>query len=441
MKSGVSRVIWEARRWSRGLVWLAGVWAERGARGLARQAERLSDEAWYWTHRGAVQAGIAAEFSHRHRRPIVYAAVILSLGNLAALKITEDRGQPKPVELAQLTLSNASRPVERMRLRREAPPAPAALQSRLNDLARAYGEPVGIAVSDVETGWVASVQGDRAFPQQSVSKLWVAMTVLDAVDKGRMGLDDPLVIGEADRSVFFQPVTYNIDEDGYQTTVRELMRKALIQSDNAANDKLISTLGGVGHVTAMLAAKNLPGIRLGANERELQAHVAGLTWRPELGEAGAFEAARAELPTETREAALSAYLANPMDGATPVGIVEALAATQRGELLSPASTEFLISTMAKARTGPRRLKGGLPEDWSIAHKTGTGQDWRGASVGINDVGLITAPDGRTYAVAVMLQRTHRPTPQRLELMQSVSRAVVETWQDSSPGGIQTASAR
>jgi beta-lactamase class A len=267
------------------------------------------------------------------------------------------------------------------------------------------------------------------------------MTVLDAVDKGRIGLDDPLVIGEADRSVFFQPVTYNIDEDGYQTTVRELLRKALIQSDNAANDKLISTAGGVGHVTAMLAAKNLPGIRLGANERELQAHVAGLTWRPELGEAGAFEAARAELPTETREAALAAYLANPMDGATPVGIVEALAAAQRGELLSQASTEFLISTMARARTGPRRLKGGLPEDWTIAHKTGTGQDWRGASVGINDVGLISAPDGRTYAVAVMLQRTHQATPQRLELMQSVSRAVVETWQDSSPRGIQTASAR
>jgi len=130
-----------------------------------------------------------------------------------------------------------------------------------------------------------------------------------------------------------------------------------------------------------------------------------------------------------------------MDGATPVGIVEALAAAQRGELLSQASTEFLISTMAKARTGPRRLKGGLPESWSIAHKTGTGQDWRGASVGINDVGLITAPDGRTYAVAVLLQRTHKPTPQRLELMQSVSRAVVETWQDSSPRGIQTASAR
>jgi len=62
-------------------------------------------------------------------------------------------------------------------------------------------------------------------------------------------------------------------------------------------------------------------------------------------------------------------------------------------------------------------------------------------VGINDVGLISAPDGRTYAVAVMLQRTHQATPQRLELMQSVSRAVVETWQDSSPRGIQTASAR
>ena len=84
--------------------------------------------------------------------------------------------------------------------------------------------------------------------------------------------------------------------------------------------------------------------------------------------------------------------------------------------------------MADARTGPRRLRGGLPPGWTIAHKTGTGQDWRGASVGINDIALLTAPDGHVYAVAVMIRRTRQPVPARLEMMQSVTRAVAETWQ-------------
>ena len=83
--------------------------------------------------------------------------------------------------------------------------------------------------------------------------------------------------------------------------------------------------------------------------------------------------------------------------------------------------------MHAARTGPRRLKGGLPQGWRLAHKTGTGQDFEGASVGINDVGLLTAPDGRVYAVAVMLPQTRHPVPERLAFMQSITRAVAESW--------------
>jgi len=95
----------------------------------------------------------------------------------------------------------------------------------------------------------------------------------------------------------------------------------------------------------------------------------------------------------------------------------------------------MLDTMARATTGPNRLKGGLPAGWRIAHKTGTGQDFQGASIGINDVGLITAPDGRTYAVAVFLQRTHKPVSERLAFMQAVSQALVAHWEqelDKSP---------
>jgi beta-lactamase class A len=83
--------------------------------------------------------------------------------------------------------------------------------------------------------------------------------------------------------------------------------------------------------------------------------------------------------------------------------------------------------MGECRTGSSRLRAGLPRGWEIAHKTGTGPDWRGASVGINDVGLVTAPDGHAYAVAVMMRQTRQPVPVRLRLMQAVSRAVAAAW--------------
>ncbi len=312
-------------------------------------------------------------------------------------------------------------------LRSKAPEAPQALQARLNELTLAYGEEVGVAVTEVERGWTAGVDQARPYPQQSVSKLWVAIAVMRAADQGRLDPEGWVTLGEEDRSVFFQPVSYKIGRTGFQTPVSDLLRRALVESDNAANDKLMREMGGPDGVAATLTEMGLTGLKVGAYERDLQALTAGLVWQADYGIGWNFQAARERLPMAEREAALNAYLADPLDGAAPAEITAALASLARGELLSQASTTRLLDLMRQARTGPRRLKGGLPQGWSIAHKTGTGQDFRGASVGINDVGLLTAPDGRTYAVAVMMRRTWKPVPERLAFMQSISRAVAEEW--------------
>ena len=324
----------------------------------------------------------------------------------------------------------ASGPLTAARLeiqRRQAPPAPAALQARLDELATAYGEEVGVAVTDVSAGWTAGVDHNRPYPQQSVSKLWVAIAVMKAADEGRIDPYGWVTLTDADRSVFFQPVAYQIRDGGYATPISDLLRRALVESDNAANDRLMRELGGPEGVAATLQDMGLTEVKVGAYERDLQARTAGLVWRADYGIGWNFQAAREALPMAARQAAMDAYLAQPLDGAAPAAITAALAALSRGELLSPASTSRLIGLMQEARTGPRRLKGGLPAGWSIAHKTGTGQDFRGASVGINDVGLITAPDGHVYAVAVMMRRTRQSVPARLAFMQAVTRAVAEQW--------------
>jgi beta-lactamase class A len=310
-------------------------------------------------------------------------------------------------------------------------PPPAALQARLESLAAAYREPVGLAVTDVAQGWTAQVDGHGLYPQQSVVKVWVALAVMDAIDRGRLRLDQPVLLTQDDRSVFYQPLAGHIGRKGYTTTIEDLLRRALTESDNTANDKLMAEAGGAGAVSAVLARKGIDGVGVGGPEHVLQAQTAGLTWRPELA-GWRFKEARAKLPDDVRERALAAYLAAPPDGAQPAALTAALAALQRGELLSPSSTDVLLGLMGEARTGYRRLRAGLPPDWSIAHKTGTGPDWQGASVGINDVGLVTAPDGHAYAVAVMLRQTRKPMSQRQALMQKVSRAVVETWRAQPP---------
>jgi beta-lactamase class A len=149
-----------------------------------------------------------------------------------------------------------------------------------------------------------------------------------------------------------------------------------------------------------------------------------MSWKQSYAYNGAFYTARNAVPAATRRAAFERYIDDPIDGATPLGLVDALAKLKRCELLSPQSTQKLLSIMSNTRTGPQRLKGGLASGWRLAHKTGTGQVLGGVQAGYNDIGIVTAPDGRSYAVAVMIRKTSSPLPHRMAVMQNTVRSII-----------------
>lgn len=302
--------------------------------------------------------------------------------------------------------------------------APSALATNVAMLGANFQGRVGIAVRSIDDGWTVQSNGAQRQPQQSVSKLWVAMTVLDFLDSGRLKLDDPVTIRREDLTVFHQPIAALVKSDGYATTIRDLLQRALTMSDNTANDRLLQYVGGPSAVRDFIARKGLGDIRFGPGERLLQSGTAGLQWKPEYAFGNAFTRARALLPQSQRLAAFERYVLDAPDGAAPLAIATALARLKRGDILSPSSTRYLMSTMESSKTGKQRLRGAVPPGWSFGHKTGTGQDLSGRTAGYNDVGFLIAPDGRSYAVAVMIGDTPRPIPERQALMQAVVSAVV-----------------
>jgi beta-lactamase class A len=305
-------------------------------------------------------------------------------------------------------------------------PAPKFLSDRIDQLGRGFDGLVGIAVRSVDDGWETGWKDHELYPQQSVSKLWVSITALDAVDRGRVGLDDKVTLTKSDLTLFHEPIAEEILKDGsYTTTLGDLMLRAITTSDNTANDKLMRSVGGPAAVRAMIARKGLGSIRFANGERAMQSKIAGLTWSQDYALNGKFYEARDALPIKVRSAAFNRYIANPYDGAAPSAIVNALAALKRGELLSPASTQHLLDIMAHTHTGPNRLKGGLQPGWTLSHKTGTGQELGGVQAGYNDIGILTAPDGKSYTVAVMIKKTSTPLPVRMTLMNNVVRAVID----------------
>ena len=304
------------------------------------------------------------------------------------------------------------------------PRAPTYIRDRIDTLGRAFKGDVSIAVRAVNDGWMTGWKENQLNPQQSVSKLWVAITALDAADKGRVSMSDKVSLTRSDLTLFHQPLAARVLGGGYTTTLSDLMYKAITTSDNTANDKLMRSVGGPEAVRAMIASKRLGAIRFYNGERSLQSKIAGLTWSQSYSVGGAFYKARNALPMSVRRAAFNAYLEDPYDGASTAAIVNALARLKRGELLSPASTQRLLTVMGNTKTGANRLKGGLKAGWSLSHKTGTGQVLGATQAGYNDIGIVTAPDGRSYAVAVMIKKTSVPLPTRMTLMNNVVRAVI-----------------
>jgi beta-lactamase class A len=314
-------------------------------------------------------------------------------------------------------------------------PAQRALAAQVRAIAEAFDGDIGIAVRDVETGWTTAFDGDTYFPQQSVSKFWVALTALSKADRGELSLSAPVTLQKEDITLFHQPVAAQIGAGGYTSSIGELMTRALQQSDNTCNDFVLWKAGGPSAVRAFLREKGLEGVRFGPGERLLQSQIAGIEWKQSYAYNGGFYKARDALPLSQRRAAFERYIASPMDGATPLGIVNALARLKRGELLSAASTERLLGIMSHTKTGPQRLKGGLQPGWTLSHKTGTGQVLGREQAGYNDIGLITGPDGHSYAMAVMIRRTSAPLPQRMAAMQRTVRAVIAYDQEAQGYGI------
>src|SRR3546814_7192561 len=142
-----------------------------------------------------------------------------------------------------------------------------------------------------------------------LSKLWVALTVLDAIYRGELSFELKVRIGPEDLTLFQQPLAARVRSEGSVTmTFRDLIETAITHSYNTANDSLLRTVGGPEAVRRFIAKHDLGSIRFGPGERLLQSGTAGLKWQQTYSAGYAFQKARAQLPDATRKAAMDAYL-------------------------------------------------------------------------------------------------------------------------------------
>jgi beta-lactamase class A len=115
------------------------------------------------------------------------------------------------------------------------------------------------------------------------------------------------------------------------------------------------------------------------------------------------------------------------NSATPKAAVELLGLFYQGKNLSATSRGLLLQWMVETETGLHRLKGMLPPQTVVAHKTGTSGTVGGVSAATNDIGLITLPDGRHLAIAVFVSDARGQESARESVIAQIARSAWDYW--------------
>jgi beta-lactamase class A len=287
---------------------------------------------------------------------------------------------------------------------------------------------LGVALLDLKDRRTWSHRGAESFPMQSVFKWPLAIAALQAVEAGRIKLDDAVTIKRSEFSLYHSPLAKAFKGESNAYPLRELMALAAGESDNTAADILMREIGGPKAVTKMLREDGVTGISVDRYEREFQPQVFGLPgfgWTDVIDEP-AYRAKLAALASGKRQAALKAALQDKRDSATPEASVLFVEAQARGNWLrEPAHNALIDRIVTETKSGPDRIRAGLPQGARFAHKTGAGLTMDGVNHATNDIGLVTLSNGRVFAIAVYLAGSTADATQREAAHAAVARLAVD----------------
>lgn len=269
------------------------------------------------------------------------------------------------------------------------------LRRQIEEIAADAKGRVGLSATILETGQSVSLNPNERFPMQSVYKLPIGMTVLHQVNAGKLKLEEKVRVEKNDfvRKGMRSPIR-DENPNGAEITVGELLRFAVSESDGTASDVLLELVGGADAVGKYLTELKVSEMVVADSEKMI-----GRDWE-----------------TQYRN------WASP-DGA--IALLRALHERRGG--LSEQSQRLMLNLMIESPTGPKRLKGLLPRDAVVAHKTGTSGTKDGITAATNDIAIVTLPNGRHLAIAVFVSDSPADEAVREEVIAKIARAVWDAW--------------
>lgn len=296
------------------------------------------------------------------------------------------------------------------------------LQRELERIEKGAKGNVGVYARHLESGRQVSLHPQDRFAMASTVKVAIATELFNQIEKGKLSLMAMTDLKPTDLHPGSGTLDVLFAKPGVQLSVQNLLELMMVISDNSATDILLRLVGGTEAVQNRLKALGIQGMSVDRTIIQLLADLEGITLPPtDQWTTGFYANLEKGTTAESRQAAERKFKDDLRDTSTPEAMVNLLTQIYRGTALQPASRDTLLAVMQRCRGGLNRLKGYLPPETPIAHKTGS-LDGNAT----DDVGIITLPDNAGHiAIAVFVGPSPQPLAEREQTIAHLARTIYD----------------
>jgi beta-lactamase class A len=278
------------------------------------------------------------------------------------------------------------------------------LRIMVEEIAKTSDGTIGVAAKHLESEASFAVNGGVSFPMASTVKLPILVEVMARIKDSEFNLADEWSVEPLDQ-FYDGSLLSDLKAPGIGLSVENLISLMMWQSDNTATDLLLKKVG-IAAVNARMRSIGIENILVSRTIRELlldyyvgESEKYARMTRDDFGRIykkmadenpGALAKARGEFGVKAA------------DIATPLAMAGLLEKIFKKEILDPAGCDYILRVMLGCQTGARRIRGLLPADIPVAHKTGT----IGGTT--NDCGIIYLPDDLGHVALCVLSKDSNP---------------------------------
>lgn len=270
------------------------------------------------------------------------------------------------------------------------------LKSKIEQILSDKKALVGVSIMGNHGKETISIHGDRRFPMQSVFKFHIALAVLSEIDKGNLALEQKIILAKEDLlpEDIYSPLR-DENPNGGTFTIKKLIQYAVSYSDNTACDALIRLHGTPKTIEGYIKKSGIAEIQITFNEKDMQAK-----WE------NMFQ-----------------------NWTTPKAASETLKLfyENKNNLLSKNSYDFFWKTNKETTTGQNRIRGQLPKETVVAHKTGWSGTHKatGITAAVNNIGIVFLPNGDYFIISIFVSESKEDFDTNEKIIAEIAKAAYD----------------